>query len=231
MTESITTMDPSGKTMAEREGKYLTFSLAREDYGVGILKVKEIIGMLPITSVPQTPDYIKGVINLRGKVIPIIDLRLRFGMQEINYTERTCIIVIETQASRAGKCWKAKNCNKRNCPAYENQDLSCWIISGTFCRDEIQGSFHEKIDACRQCDFYRLANERAAVMTVGVVVDSVSEVLNIRAEDIQDTPTFGTTLNTDYILGMAKKDGGVKILLDIDRVIGGQGVSIIEKAA
>jgi chemotaxis signal transduction protein len=109
--------------------------------------------------------------------------------------------------------------------------LSCWIISGTFCRDEIQGSFHEKIDACRQCDFFRLANEGAAVMTVGVVVDSVSEVLNIRAEDIQDTPTFGTTLNTDYILGMAKKDGGVKILLDIDRVIGGQGVSIIEKAA
>jgi len=225
------TMDQSVKTVAEREGKYLTFSLAREDYGIEILKVKEIIGMLPITSVPQTPDYIKGVINLRGKVIPVIDLRLRFGMQEIEYTERTCIIVIEARASQVGKCWEAKNCNKRNCPAYENQDLRCWIISGTFCRDEIQGSFHDKIDACRKCDFYRLANERAAVLTMGVVVDSVSEVLNIKAEDIQDTPSLGNKLNADYILGMAKMDGGVKILLDIDGVVSGEGTRIIEKAA
>ena len=230
MTESIMTIDQTAKTVAEREGKYLTFSLAREDYGIGILKVKEIIGMVPITSVPQTPDYIKGVINLRGKVIPVIDLRLRFGMQEIDYTERTCIIVIETQASQAKKCWITKNCNKKNCPAYENQDLRCWIVSETFCRDEIMGSFHEKIDACRKCDFYRFANERAAILTMGVVVDSVSEVLNIKAEDIQDSPTFGTTLNTDYILGMAKKDGGVKILLNIERMVGGQGISIIGKA-
>lgn len=121
MTESKTTTDQKVKTEAEREGKYLTFSLAREDYGIGILKVKEIIGMLPITSVPQTPDYIKGVINLRGRVIPVIDLRLRFGMQEIEYTERTCIIVIETQASQMGKCWKDTNCTEKNCPAYNKK--------------------------------------------------------------------------------------------------------------
>ncbi|NQT58555.1 MAG: purine-binding chemotaxis protein CheW [Bacteroidetes bacterium] len=81
--------------MADKEGKYLTFSLADEEYGIGILKIKEIIGMMPITTVPQTPEFVKGVINLRGKVIPVIDLRLRFGMDAIDYTERTCIIVVE----------------------------------------------------------------------------------------------------------------------------------------
>ena len=73
----------------------MTFSLAKEEYGIGILKIREIIGMMPITSVPQTPEYVKGVINLRGKVIPVADLRLRFGMQAIDYTDRTCIIVVE----------------------------------------------------------------------------------------------------------------------------------------
>ena len=231
MTGAKKTTDPAAKAMTGREGKYLTFSLAQEEYGIGILKIKEIIGMLPITSVPQTPEYVKGVINLRGKVIPVIDLRLRFGMQEIDYTERTCIIVIEAQACRMGKCWEAKNCNKTDCPAYENKDLRCWIFSGTFCHDKIQGSFDEKIDACRECDFYRLTNQLAAVMTMGVVVDSVSEVLNIKAEDVQEPPTFGTSLNTDYILGMAKTDGGVKILLDIDRVLSGKGIRIIGNAA
>jgi len=78
-----------------KAGKYLTFKLAEEDYGISLLKVREIIGMMPITSVPRTPDFVKGVINLRGKVIPVTDLRLRFGIPEIDYTERTCIIVVE----------------------------------------------------------------------------------------------------------------------------------------
>ena len=78
-------------------GKYLTFNLADEEYGIAILKVKEIIGMMPVTTVPQTPEFVKGVINLRGKVIPVVDLRLRFGMTEIDYTERTCIIVVEIE--------------------------------------------------------------------------------------------------------------------------------------
>ena len=154
----------------EREGKYLTFSLGDEEYGIGILKVKEIIGMMRITPVPQTPDFVKGVINLRGKVIPVIDLRLRFGMNENGYTERTCIIVVE-----------------------------------------IEGS--------------------GAKLHIGVVVDSVSEVLNIKGADIEDTPSFGTALETDYILGMAKTGGGVKILLDIDRVLSSSEISFLDKVA
>jgi purine-binding chemotaxis protein CheW len=141
-----------------REGKYLTFVLADEEYGIGILKVKEIIGLMPITPVPQTPSHVKGVINLRGKVIPVVDLRLKFGMPGAQSTERTCIIVVEISS----------------------------------CGNKI---------------------------SMGIVVDSVSEVLNIRAAEIEDTPSFGTKLDTDYILGMAKSGQGVKILLDIDKVV------------
>jgi len=170
MTKETQTMNQAVKAMAEREGKYLTFTLADEEYGIGILKIKEIIGMMPITTVPQTPDFVKGVINLRGKVIPVMDLRLRFGIEAIEYTERTCIIVVEIEGE-----------------------------SGT--------------------------------VLIGIVVDSVSEVLNIKGEEIEDTPTFGTKLNTDYILGMAKMEGGVKILLDIDRVLSREDISTLEKAA
>lgn len=126
--------------------------------------------MMPITTVPQTPEFVKGVINLRGKVIPVVDLRLRFGMDSIDYTERTCIIVVEIEGQ-----------------------------TGT--------------------------------VMIGIVVDSVSEVLNIKGDDIEETPTFGTKLNTDYILGMAKVEGGVKILLDIDRVLSAEEISNLEKAA
>jgi purine-binding chemotaxis protein CheW len=163
-------IDQAVKVMADKEGKYLTFSLAEEEYGIGILKIKEIIGMLPITSVPQTPDFVKGVVNLRGKVIPVMDLRLRFGMMSMDYTERTCIIVVE--------------------------------ISG-----------------------------QAGTILVGIVVDAVSEVLNIKGDDIEKTPTFGTKLNTDYILGMAKMEGGVKILLDIDQVLSSDELSMLSEAA
>ncbi len=159
-------MDQAVKAMTEKEGKYLTFTIADEEYGIGILKIKEIIGMMPITSVPQTPDYVKGVINLRGKVIPVVDLRRRFGMEEIAYTDRTCIIVVE-----------------------------------------IQGE--------------------SGMVMIGIVVDSVSEVLNIKGEEIEATPAFGTRLNTDYILGMAKMEGGVKILLDIDRVLSTADVGML----
>ena len=158
------------KARADKEGKYLTFTLAEEVFGIGILKIKEIIGMLPITSVPQTPDYVKGVINLRGKVIPVLDLRLRFGLPTVVYTERTCIIVVEIAGN-----------------------------SGT--------------------------------VLIGIVVDAVSEVLNIKGDDIEKTPTFGTKLNTDYILGMAKMEGGVKILLDIDRVLSNAELSLLSEAA
>ena len=170
MAELTETMDQAVKIMADREGKYLTFTLASEEYGIGILKIREIIGMMPITSVPQTPDFVKGVINLRGKVIPVMDLRLRFGMEAIDYSERTCIIVVEIEGD-----------------------------GGT--------------------------------VQIGIVVDSVSEVLNIKGEEIEDTPTFGTKLNIDYILGMSKMEGGVKILLDIDKVLSAEEIAALDKAA
>lgn len=158
MTNRAGANDRTGHSGTEREGKYLTFSLREEQYGIGILKVKEIIGMMRITPVPQTPGYVKGVINLRGKVIPVIDLRLKFGMEAINYGDRTCIVVVEI--------------------------------------DDSGGKLH-----------------------IGIVVDSVSEVLNIKGSEIEDTPAFGTSLNTEYILGMAKTGGGVNILLDVDRAL------------
>ncbi len=170
MTQAEKVIGDAVHVLSDKEGKYLTFTLADEEYGIGILKIREIIGMLPITSVPQTPPFVKGVINLRGKVIPVVDLRLRFGMEKIEYTERTCIIVVE-----------------------------------------IEGP--------------------AGAVQIGIVVDAVSEVLNIKAEDIEETPTFGVKLNTDYILGMAKMEGGVKILLDIDRVLSSEEISALEKAA
>ena len=158
MTQDISLMDQAIREINTKIGKYLTFSLEKEEYGIGILKVKEIIGMMPITSVPRTPQFVKGVINLRGKVIPIVDLRAKFGMAGIPYTERTCIIVVEIDSSDA-------------------------------------------------------------TILIGIVVDGVSEVLNIHGDEIEDTPAFGTHLDTEYIMGMAKIDGGVKILLNIDRVL------------
>jgi purine-binding chemotaxis protein CheW len=90
-----------GKNLLEREGKYLTFALAREEYGLEILKVREIIGYMDITAVPHTPSHIKGVINLRGQVIPVVDLRTKFGMETVEVTDETCIIVVEiTQSGR-----------------------------------------------------------------------------------------------------------------------------------
>jgi purine-binding chemotaxis protein CheW len=163
MEEAAEKVNQALSAMSDKVGKYLTFTLDEEQYGIGILKIKEIIGMMPITPVPQTPEHVKGVINLRGKVIPVVDLRLRFGMETIDYTERTCIIVVETKGE-------------------------------------------------------------AGTVMIGTVVDSVSEVLNIKADEIEETPTFGTSVNTDYILGMAKMEGGVKILLDIDKVLSGQEI-------
>lgn len=97
MVKLTETMDQAVKVMVEKEEKYLTFTLAGEEYGFGILKIKELIGMMPVTTVPQIPKFVKGVINLRGKVLPVMDLRLRFGMESIDYTERTCIIVVEIE--------------------------------------------------------------------------------------------------------------------------------------
>jgi len=85
------------RALLERDGKYLTFALANEQYGLEILKVREIIGYINVTAVPQTPNYVKGVINLRGQVIPVVDLRTKFGMETAEVTDQTCIIVVEIQ--------------------------------------------------------------------------------------------------------------------------------------
>ncbi len=141
-------------------GKYLTFDLGKEEYCIGILKVREIIGLLEITAVPHTPRHIKGVINLRGSVIPVIDLRAKFDMETRKYDERTCIIVVEVKGE-------------------------------------------------------------SGALLVGMIVDSVSEVLNIAETEIEPPPTFGgNEVDMDNFLGMAKIKGRVKILLDMDKVIG-----------
>jgi purine-binding chemotaxis protein CheW len=83
-----------------RSGKYLTFCLGNEEFAIQVLRVREIMGVLEINAVPQTPEYVKGVINLRGKVIPVVDLRLKFGLAEQEYTQRTCIIVVQIELAR-----------------------------------------------------------------------------------------------------------------------------------
>ena len=143
-------------------GKYLTFALGNEEYGLPVLKVREIIKVMDITQVPQVPGHVRGVINLRGKVIPVIDLRAKFGLPAQDYTERTCIVVVD------------------------------------------------------------VATTRERVM-LGVIVDAVSEVLNIAAAEIDQTPDFGEQVVTNYMLGLAKVKNTVKILLDLDCVLGAEG--------
>jgi purine-binding chemotaxis protein CheW len=157
----LATTDTASPASDTRPGKYLTFHLASEEFGIRVLKVREIMGLQDITAVPQTPSHIKGVINLRGKVIPVIDLRLKFNLPAAEYTQRTCIIVTQVQGD-----------------------------SGT--------------------------------LLMGIVVDGVSEVLNLTSAEIEDTPDFGEDVAGRYLLGMAKVKGKVKILLDIDRVLSAQ---------
>lgn len=162
MPPTMLACDPAGTVQADaRVGKYLTFQLANEEFGIRVLKVREIMGLLEITAVPQTPAHIKGVINLRGKVVPVVDLRLKFGLPAAEYTQRTCIIVTQVQGE-------------------------------------------------------------SAPVLMGIVVDGVSEVLNLAASEIEDTPDFGEEVSGEYLLGMAKVKGKVKILLDIDRVLSSQ---------
>jgi purine-binding chemotaxis protein CheW len=166
MTTAVTA---STNMLAQKQGKYLTFALADEEYGLEILKVREINGYMDITPMPQTPAYVKGVINLRGQVIPVIDLRAKFGMEPKEVTEQTCIIVVEV--TRNG----------------------------------------QKADT-------------------GIVVDRVQEVIYIAGDQIQETPEFGATVNTDFILGLGKVGKTVKILLDIDRVLSDTDLSGVKAA-
>lgn len=144
-------------TEGNNGGKYLTFALGKESYGIQILKVREIIRITDLTKVPCLPEYMRGVLNLRGKVIPVADLRLKFGLGAGTQSDRNCIVVVE------------------------------------------------------------LKSETTSLM--GLIVDSVEEVVNIPAGDIEPPPDFGLGFQADYILGMAKVKGTVKTLLDISKVI------------
>jgi len=141
-----------------KAGKYLTFNLGKEVYGIEILKVQEIIGMMSVTRVPKTPAFVRGVVNLRGKVIPVIDLRLKFGLEGKEDTDRTCIIVVQV---------------------------------------DMNGS----------------------PIIMGLIVDEVSEVLNVLADQIEASPSFGAKVDTDFILGMGKVGPKVVMLLDMDKVL------------
>ena len=154
------------ETVETKAGKYLTFSLSGEEYGLEILKVREIIGVMDITDVPRTPEFVKGVINLRGKVIPVVDLRLKFAMPEAEHTEETCIIVVNV-----------------------------------------------------------------GDVEMGIVVDKVSEVLDIAAQEIEESPSFGASVDTDFILGMGKAGDRVTILLDVEKVLSGSGAHDIAAIA
>ncbi|MEO5366577.1 MAG: chemotaxis protein CheW [Magnetococcus sp. WYHC-3] len=153
-----TTSDAVGQTLAAKAGKYLTFKLGVEEYGLEILKVQEIIKMMDITRVPRTPEFVRGVINLRGKVIPVVDLRRKFGMESRETTDKTCVIVVQ------------------------------------------------------------VAHTGGAV-TMGTIVDEVSEVLDIHGDQLEPAPDFGTAVDTAFILGMGKVAKKVIMLLDIDKVL------------
>jgi purine-binding chemotaxis protein CheW len=140
-------------------GKYMTFKVATEEYGVAILKVRELIGLMDITHVPQTPDWVRGVINLRGKVIPVADLRLKLGMPQTEPTDQTVIIVVQ-------------------------------LVSAV----------------------------GTAIM--GVLVDEVLEVLDIRPHQIEPPPSFGSSAaDSSFILGVGKAEKRVIFLLDIDAIL------------
>ncbi len=149
---------PAPSSTSSLAGKYLTVVLENEAYGIGVLKVREIIRLQKITPVPQMPPFVKGVINLRGRVIPVVDLRVKFGVKA-EFAERTCIVVVQV----------------------------------------------------------KLQNEQTVQM--GLIVDSVEEVVTLQAGEIEPTPEFGAKIDTAYLLGMAKVKGAVKTLLDIDRVV------------
>ncbi|OHB68693.1 MAG: hypothetical protein A2W17_11335 [Planctomycetes bacterium RBG_16_41_13] len=143
---------------SEQEARYLTFEICGEEYGIEVLKVKEIISMVKITPVPKTPEYVKGIINLRGKIIPVIDLRLKLGMRESMAGDGRCIIIVET-------------CNGLK----------------------------------------------------GIIVDMVSEVLIVNADDMKPSPQSKNNIDADFLLGIAKIKEKLKLLLNIDTIFGADG--------
>lgn len=150
-------MTVATKEIAEQQ-QYLTFLMASEECAISLLKVREIIEYAAVTTVPQMPQWVKGVINLRGSVVPVVELAAKFGMEQKPVSKTTCIVIVETQ--------------------FENHEI-----------------------------------------IVGLIVDAVSQVMELSAEEIQPVPDFGTRVKMDYLLGMARSGRKFALLLDVDKVM------------
>lgn len=151
-------------------GQYLTFVIGEERYGIAVLKVREIMEYTPITPVPGTPQWIRGVANVRGNVVPIIDLARKFNLQMNPVTMRTCIIIVEIEVDG--------------------------VKTG-----------------------------------IGLVADAVSQVVDLREEDIEPSPEFGTPVHVDFLVGMGKAKEGFILLLDIDYVITTDEFVVVDQVA
>ena len=166
MTQARATSETGQTALTTLAGKYLTFKLDVEEFGIEILKVQEIIKMMDITRVPRTPSFVRGVINLRGKVIPVVDLRLKFDMESKVNTDKTCVIVVTVHRS-------------------------------------------------------------GGAVVMGIIVDEVSEVLDVAGGSIEPAPEFGGSVDTSFILGMGKVGERVVTLMDVNRVLSGEEVSSV----
>lgn len=158
MALSSTTDRTSAGNAASNAGQYLSFTIGEEDYGIDILKVQEIRGWEAVRHLPNTPDYVKGVLDLRGVIIPVIDMRLRFKLDKAEYTATTVSIILSIQV-------------------------------------------------------------KGAPYMIGIVVDAVSDVLDIQAADIKATPSLGNKIDTKYLFGMVSIDKRVVLLLDADNLL------------
>ena len=158
-----------GMGVSVGEDQYLTFIIAQEEYGVDILRVQEIKGWSKTTPIPNTPDYIKGVMNLRGAIVPIIDLRERFGLPPLEYGPMTVVIVLSV-----------------------------------------------------------FSEERERLM--GVVVDAVSDVYNVKPDDLKPAPDLGRKLRSEFVKGLATVDEKLMIVIDIDNLLNSDELSLIKEA-
>lgn len=149
--------------------QYLSFTLSEEVYALDISKVREVLDLTSITRVPKTPDFMRGIINLRGSVVPVVDLRLKFGMSETEKTVNTCIIIVETS---------------------------------------LDGD----------------------TVLIGALADSVQEVFDIDAGQIEPPPKIGTKLEIDFIKGMGKRDDNFIIILNIDKVFSAEEIALVTQA-
>lgn len=160
--------EPQENRVRNLNGKFLTFLLDHEEYGVEVLRVKEIVGMMEITPIPMSPEFVKGIINLRGKIIPVIDLRLKFELKAAEYDDKTCIIVTEL-------------------------------------------------------------NTADTEFVMGLIVDTVCEVINVTPDIVEPSPRFGGNFDPRFILGVAKLKGTIKTLLDINGILSAEELISLEE--